>query len=220
MPNMGRVTANPYFIFTATLHRDWKVGCMMMPRKNWVFVLLGSIAPVLDYPIQPGRKLLDWPADVLELAGALGFDKFSVVGDSGGGVSCWFAPIRFLIALIQQRLFPAPVRSMRGMLLRGGACQCVSKLSSAGMLLSGKYPGYERHVLDYDKKHRKLLYKLAQQLHGADKEIFSREAVRGVLPTQYGRVLSRSRDLADFVLSMKPWGFSVKDIRMKVNMAR
>ena len=42
---------------------------------------------------QPGRQILDWPDDVIELADALGLDHFSVVGVSGGGpysASCAF----------------------------------------------------------------------------------------------------------------------------------
>jgi pimeloyl-ACP methyl ester carboxylesterase len=34
---------------------------------------------------QPGRKLLDWPDDVAQLADALGLDTFAVFGMSGGG---------------------------------------------------------------------------------------------------------------------------------------
>ncbi len=35
--------------------------------------------------IQPGRRIIDWPGDVLELADALGFSRFGVIGISGGG---------------------------------------------------------------------------------------------------------------------------------------
>ena len=35
-----------------------------------------------DY--QPGRRIVDWPSDVLELAAALGLDTFAVLGSSGG----------------------------------------------------------------------------------------------------------------------------------------
>src|SRR5215475_3198278 len=34
---------------------------------------------------QPGRAILDWPADVTEAADLLGIGGFSVVGGSGGG---------------------------------------------------------------------------------------------------------------------------------------
>lgn len=34
---------------------------------------------------QPGRKFRDWPADVCDLADALGLDEFGVVGHSGAG---------------------------------------------------------------------------------------------------------------------------------------
>src|SRR6185503_12550356 len=33
---------------------------------------------------QPGRRIVDWPNDVLELAAALGLDTFAVLGSSGG----------------------------------------------------------------------------------------------------------------------------------------
>ena len=34
---------------------------------------------------KPGRRLLDWPSDVEELADALGIGRFAVIGVSGGG---------------------------------------------------------------------------------------------------------------------------------------
>jgi pimeloyl-ACP methyl ester carboxylesterase len=38
-----------------------------------------------DSTFQPNRRLLDWPQDIASLADALKFDKFAVVGHSGGG---------------------------------------------------------------------------------------------------------------------------------------
>ena len=38
-----------------------------------------------DSSFQPGRRLSDWPAEVCALADALGLERFSVLGYSGGG---------------------------------------------------------------------------------------------------------------------------------------
>jgi len=43
---------------------------------------------------QPNRQLLDWPKDIAQLADHLGFDKFAMVGHSGGGphtLACAYA---------------------------------------------------------------------------------------------------------------------------------
>src|ERR687893_2368518 len=43
---------------------------------------------------QPGRRLLDWPADVAGLAEALALERFAVFGMSGGGphaAACGYA---------------------------------------------------------------------------------------------------------------------------------
>jgi pimeloyl-ACP methyl ester carboxylesterase len=54
---------------------------------------------------QPGRRLLDWPRDIEQLADALGLDRFGIVAWSGGGpyaLACgWSLPHRVtLIGLI------------------------------------------------------------------------------------------------------------------------
>lgn len=44
--------------------------------------------------LQPGRTLLDWPRDVVQLADALGLERFAVLGMSGGGphaAACGYA---------------------------------------------------------------------------------------------------------------------------------
>jgi pimeloyl-ACP methyl ester carboxylesterase len=51
---------------------------------------LGARVIVADRPglgrstFQPGRRVIDWPSDVEDLAAALGLETFVVVGSSGG----------------------------------------------------------------------------------------------------------------------------------------
>jgi pimeloyl-ACP methyl ester carboxylesterase len=48
--------------------------------------LIGSDRPGMGLSrFQPGRRILDWPADVEHLADALGLERFAVAGGSGGG---------------------------------------------------------------------------------------------------------------------------------------
>jgi pimeloyl-ACP methyl ester carboxylesterase len=59
----------------------------------------------------PGRSIADWPDDVRELADALGFARFAVIGISGGGpyaAACaWRLPERIIRAGIVSGVGPA-----------------------------------------------------------------------------------------------------------------
>src|SRR3954465_14232198 len=61
-----------------------------------------------DY--QPRRRLVDWPDDVLQLATALGLERFAVLGISGGGpyaaVCAWKLPEQLTRAEIVSSLAP------------------------------------------------------------------------------------------------------------------
>lgn len=69
---------------------------------------------------QPGRRILDWPADVACLADALSLERFAVIGHSGGGpyaLACaYLLPQRVTLAVVISGLGPpqAP-RALQGM---------------------------------------------------------------------------------------------------------
>jgi len=56
---------------------------------------------------QPGRRMLDWPADVAALADALGIGRFAVGGVSGGGP---YAAVCALRCLVPQGAFEPRAR--------------------------------------------------------------------------------------------------------------
>ncbi|MFX1249701.1 MAG: alpha/beta fold hydrolase, partial [Promethearchaeota archaeon] len=74
------------------------------PGKKYRFMIIAPDRPGMgrsDY--QKKRKWLDWPEDVLQLATHLGFERFSIMGASGGGppvLTCAFQiPERIDIAI-------------------------------------------------------------------------------------------------------------------------
>jgi pimeloyl-ACP methyl ester carboxylesterase len=66
---------------------------LFRPPDNSIAASLGVRLITVDRPgfglsdFKPGRQLLDWPEDVLELADSLGFRRFAVAGVSAGGPS-------------------------------------------------------------------------------------------------------------------------------------
>jgi pimeloyl-ACP methyl ester carboxylesterase len=155
---------------------------------------------------QPGRRLLDWPDDITQLADALGFDRFAVFGMSGGGphaAACAFA---------------LPDR--------------VSKLG----LVSSPGPVWDRRELRYSlPPHRQPLIEVAaRDREAAERELLEdcrvelEEAVRhprdgdvadpdlrarlraALLETAARGPEGYARDLV--ILFVSPWGFAPKDI--------
>lgn len=69
-------------------------GCDAAARAAGVRVISPDRPGVGLSPRQPGRSLLDWPADVAGLADALGVERFMMLGWSAGGpyaAACAFA---------------------------------------------------------------------------------------------------------------------------------
>jgi pimeloyl-ACP methyl ester carboxylesterase len=69
---------------------------------------------------QPGRRILDWPNDILELAGALGLERFAVAAHSAGAPYAYACaatfPDRVTVAGILSGAAPADSpRALRGM---------------------------------------------------------------------------------------------------------
>ncbi|HSR24476.1 MAG TPA: alpha/beta hydrolase [Candidatus Eisenbacteria bacterium] len=83
----------------------------------------------------PGRTLLDWPADVAELADALGLERFGVTSLSGGGVSALACAVR-----IPERLTGVVLTGCPGPMDRPGALRDMRLLNRAGMLLARRTP--------------------------------------------------------------------------------
>jgi pimeloyl-ACP methyl ester carboxylesterase len=102
---------------------------------------LGARVISIDRPgcglsdFKPGRKILDWPDDVAELADALGIDRFAVSGWSFGGpyvVACAYK--------IPHRLTAAGIIAGTTPLNRPGATRGMMQPARMTLWLGGKAP--------------------------------------------------------------------------------
>lgn len=81
----GDVQGRPVFFFHGSpLSRLWCPDAEAT-RSAGVHLVAVDRPGVGGSDLQPGRRLEDWPLDVAELADALGFESFAVVGYSAGG---------------------------------------------------------------------------------------------------------------------------------------
>ena len=167
----------------------------------------------------PGRRLLDWPADVAGLADALGLDRFALMGVSGG------APYALACALeIPERLSALALVSPCGLLSAPGGFEGVAPLHKLFFALAPARPYAARFLarlaFPLVKQAPGLIVGMPGNLCSAD-----REALR-LLPSEVGRlgimVESGRRGLdgplEDFRVLGEPWGFQPEEIVMPIQI--
>jgi pimeloyl-ACP methyl ester carboxylesterase len=168
--------------------------------------------------IQPGRALTDWPADVAEVAGKLGFSRFSVAGASGGGpyaLACaWRLPSRVSRVAVISGVGPYQVRGIT----RGMRWQ-----NRVGFQFGSRWPALaavlmrsmHRSVIDRPER---TIDALARAMSSADAAIVRRPEVRDLLIADLVEAFRQGIDGAthDMVLLGRPWGFSLRDIEPEV----
>jgi pimeloyl-ACP methyl ester carboxylesterase len=170
-----------------------------------------------DY--QPRRRLVDWPDDVLQVAAALGLDRFAVLGISGGGpyaAACaWKLPDRLTGAGIVSGLASLDVPGViAGMSRRNRlSLQLVGRLAVLRRVLMAKMAASVRRRPD----------RVLERGVGAavDKHYLDRPDVRKILVESLSEAFrSGSRGPAwEMGLYARPWGFRPEDIRTPVHLS-
>ncbi len=169
-----------------------------------------------DY--KPGRRLEDWPNDVIELADALRLDRFSIMGLSGGG------PYVAICALkIPQRLRAAGIISGIGSVDVPGVVDGMRRLNRLLLLVGRRAPWLFRlfswRAVRAMKSNPDHFF--AQQLADLpkpDQAILARTEIRDYLLNaglEAFRQDSRGAALEN-ALYARPWGFRLEDISKEV----
>lgn len=168
----------------------------------------------------PGRSLVDWPADVAELADALGIERFGITALSGGGVSalaCASCMAERLTGVVLTGCpgpmdRPGALRSMR-LLNRGGVvlARRAPVLLSAGCRLAGgavrRFPGFVYEQTSRDKPPPDQRWLSLPEVRHAEVATI-REALRQ----------GSAGYVRDVLLLARPWGFAVEDIAVPVQL--
>ena len=186
---------------------------------------LGARVFTIDRPgygladFQPGRTLLDWPDDVVQLADALGIHRFSVVGMSGGGphaAACAFK--------IPQRLTAACIVSGMGPLDWPGATAGLPRARRLSATVAKHAPWLVRPLLWLVSNPRRNAGRFYDQISAqsakADRAVLARPEVRAmVIENWTDATRCGVRGYAqEAVLLCRPWGFRLGDLTMQVQL--
>lgn len=169
---------------------------------------------------QPDRSIPGWPADVVELADALGLERFGVIGVSGGGpyaAACArFIPERLAgVALVAGvGPFDAP-GATRGMAwpnrIMFGLARWLPRLVGA---LTASMMKQARSEPD------KFFTKMKASLPEPDQRVLERPEMReAMLASMDAARPDSARAIAqEMSLLIRPWGFELRDIRPEVHL--
>jgi pimeloyl-ACP methyl ester carboxylesterase len=171
---------------------------------------------------QLGRSVADAAADVAAIADELGFERFAVVGGSGGAphaLACG-ALLGDRVIRVGALVTPAPSDSPDFDFFTDLAEINVKEFSAA---LEGR-EAIEAHLQPYVDELRRdpgaVIQEIETELPDRDRAILAREDVRAVLRDSFVEAVRQgSRGWADDDLAFaKPWGFEPEEVKSEVRL--
>jgi pimeloyl-ACP methyl ester carboxylesterase len=169
---------------------------------------------------QPSRRILDWPADVVQVADALDIDRFAVFGGSGGGpyaLACAHEiPHRLTVAGVVSGFGPmdAP-RATKGMrLLNRLAFKYGTRLPFVLDLVMGSMARKVRRDPDG------AFEQIKKAMAGPDSETLEAPEIKETFKAELAEAFRQgSRGAAlDAKLIGRPWGFRLEQIEVEVHL--
>lgn len=168
----------------------------------------------------PGRRLLDWPADVAAFADTLGLARFSVLGGSGGGpyaLSCAHVlPARLDRVVLVNAMAP---------LDRPGALSGYGPIHRFAWWSLRHVPFQAAAVAWLQSRSARgdpelLVRRMAKRMAEADRDLLRDPAIRKTLARQMGEAFRQGwRGVArELDLLAGPWGFRPRDIAVRVHL--
>jgi pimeloyl-ACP methyl ester carboxylesterase len=168
----------------------------------------------------PRRTILGWPDDVVELADALGIERFAVVGVSGGGPYAAACALR-----IPQRLSAVSIVCGLGPLGTPSGTDEMVWRNYLTFVVGRRLPWlarifFSRMAQRVRRNPEGMLGRIIGALPDPDRLVFAKPEVRTALTDNIVEAFrAGSRGAAcELLLLTRPWGFALKDITMLVNV--
>lgn len=169
---------------------------------------------------QPGRTLLDWPDDVVELADALHIHRFAVAGMSGGGPY-----VAACAAKIPGRLKAAAIISGFGPMDAPGATRgmvwylrLLLSLARRSSAMAGPFWWLANPARDWSGERIRSME--ANGLPDSERRVLENPEVSRMLAEDYAEALRNGvRGVAyDTALVAHPWGYRLEDITTTIQI--
>ena len=209
------------------LHFHREVGSRLLGRAFDADARrLGSRVLTPDRPglgfsdFQPGRTIVDWAADVLELAGQLGLERFAVLGVSGGApyaLACaWKLPERITATVLAGTILP------EAMVEHDPDTSPMQRVLSRSALWA---PWTLRPVMTLlgevsKRAPEQALRRMEEAAEGPDRAVFARPEIRTLLTQSLAETFrSGPRGAAhDLRLTTGEWGIPFQEVSTAVDL--
>jgi pimeloyl-ACP methyl ester carboxylesterase len=167
----------------------------------------------------PGRRLLDWPADVAAVADELGLQKFSIVGWSGGGPYAMACAVEMpervrSIALVSS---PAP--------LAGGESGYLRRFDRHAVRAASRTPWIVRLAMwQWGRSQRKDAARFFDEsvadMCAEDQAVLAEPELRDRMIANSAELYRQGgRGMYDEALILaRPWGFELSDVKVPVDI--
>ena len=169
---------------------------------------------------KPARTFIDWADDVTELADALGIDRFSILGVSGGGPYAAACACK-----IPDRLDAVGIICGMGPADVPGLMRDMPWMYRRGLRLAGRFSKiatalYPFSAFFFQNYPERMLSILSGKVARPDKIALKNTELINVLSGSFREVFRCSLrwPATDVVLYSRPWGFPLEDIDIAVHL--